>query len=138
MATVNVIKNTPNQAVVKILGPGSATVDLASLTASYQLFDRGNTKVTINSIYLSANGFVTIARNSTTIVKLSEATENWLFSQGSGFVLDEQSNANIAVNFQGTGTDGTVLLALSKVQGYSPNTQTSIGYDGVQQFISRN
>lgn len=135
MATSKVIKNTPLQAAVKILGPGAVTIDLESLRTSVQDFDRGNCAVNINTIYFSANGFVTIARNSNTILKLSQETDDWMLSQASGFVIDEDNDSNITVTFTGS-ADGTIILGLSKVAGYSPNVL--LGADGVQPFSSGN
>lgn len=134
MATIKVIKNVPLQTVVKVLGPGTATIDLRDLKTSTQDFDRGNAKVNINTIYYTANGFITYSRNSNVILK-TEGSDNWFFSAASGIVLDEDNNANITVTFN-NGADGSVILALSKISGYNPNV--ALGADGVQEFISGN
>lgn len=133
MATTKVIKNVPLQTVVKILGPGSATIDLEDLKTSTQDFDRGNAKVNINTIYYTANGFITYTRNSNVILK-TEGSDNWFFSAASGIVLDEENGSNITVTFNNS--DGSVILALSKIAGYSPNV--ALGAAGVQEFISGN
>jgi hypothetical protein len=134
MATSKIIKNVPLLTVVKVLGPGTTTIDLRDLKTSTQDFDRGNVKVNINTIYYTANGFITYSRNSNVILK-TEGSDNWFFSAASGIVLDEDNNANITVTFN-NGSDGSVILALSKVAGYSPNV--ALGADGVQEFISGN
>jgi len=134
MATSKNIKNVPLQTVVKVLGPGTATIDLASLKTPTQDFDRGNAKVNINTIYWSTNTLVTLSRNSNTILKLDAASENWVLNAASGFVIDEDNNANITLSFNGG--DGTIILGLSKVSGYNPNV--ALGAAGVQEFISGN
>jgi hypothetical protein len=135
MATSRIIKNTPLQAAVKILGPGSVTIDLQDLKTAVQDFDRGNCVVNINTIYFSANGFVNITRNSNIILKLSQETDDWMLSQASGLVIDDENGSNITVTFTGS-ADGTIILGLSKVAGYSPNV--ALGADGVQPFTSGN
>lgn len=134
MATIKIIKSVPLQSVVKILGPGTATIDLRDLKTSTQDFDRGNVKVNINTIYYTANGFITYARNSNVILK-TEGSDNWPFSASSGIVLDEDNNANIVITFENN-SDGSVILALSKISGYTPNV--ALGADGVQPFTSGN
>lgn len=135
MATSKIVKNVPLQAFVKIIGPGSATLDLADLRTPVQEFDRSNAKVNINTIYFSANGFVHVFRNSNLILKLSQETDDWMLSQASGLVLDEDNGANITVTFTG-GADGTLIIGLSKVAGYNPSV--ALGAQGVQPFTSGN
>jgi hypothetical protein len=117
------------QAVVKFLGPGSATLDLASLANLNQsanvAFDRANSKVSIQAMWSSANGFVTVSRGSNTILKVSDGPMNWDFAQSMGVVDDDSTNANITVSFA---NDGTVIMSLSKPAGYIyPNTQNTPG-----------
>lgn len=134
MATSKVIKNVPLHSVVKILGPGTATIDLSTLKTSVQDFDRGNARVNISSMYFSSNSALTVSRNSNTILKLSADSENWIFNAASGFVLDEDNDSNVTVTFMGG--DGTVIIGLSKIAGYTPNV--ALGADGVQPFTSGN
>jgi hypothetical protein len=129
MATVRIIKNVRQQAVVKFLGPGSATLDLASLANLNQSanvsFDRANSKVSIQAMWSSANGFVTVSRGSNTILKVSDGPMNWDFAQSMGVVDDDSKNANFTVSFV---NDGTVIMSLSKPAGYNyPNTQNTPG-----------
>jgi hypothetical protein len=129
MATVSILKTIPQQAVVKVLGSGSATIDLENLKTSNQTFDRGNVRVHINSIAFSVTGTTIITRNSANIFKLTEGQHTFEFSQqgsGTGFVLTEEANANIVVNFGSN--DGSVVMTLSKLSGYVDPDQ--------QRFVS--
>lgn len=130
MATVNVLKKTPQHAVVSILGTGSGTVSLNDLATSYEIVDRPNVKVNINTAMFSVTGTTTISRNGTNVLVLTDGQETFKFSAEVGFSIDTENNANIVVN-KGA-ADGTVILGLSKVAGYVPNVLTSIGYDITQ------
>lgn len=134
MATSVVLKKVPQQAVVKILGPGTVTVDLADLATATQNFDRPNVSVNISSIMFTISGTAVVQRNGSNVYKLTDGQDNHQFAQFIGCVLNEGSNANITVNFLGS-ADGSLVMGLSKVAGYPANVQT---YDGVQNFVSRN
>lgn len=135
MATVNILKKTQQHAVVAVLGTGSDTISLADLAAPYEVVDRPNVKVNINTVMFSVTGTTTIARNGSNVLVLTDGQETFKFSAEVGFTIDTQNNANIVVN-KGT-ADGTVILGLSKVAGYSPNVLTTIGYDITQETSLR-
>lgn len=134
MATSVVLKKVPQQAVVKVLGPGSVTIDLAELTTNTQIFDRPNVQVNINSIMFTTTGITLVQRNNSNVYKLTDGQDNHQFSQFIGCVLSEGSNSNITVNFLGS-ADGSLIMGLSKISGYQANVLTN---DGVQPFVSRN
>ena len=134
MATSTVLKKVPQQAVVKILGPGSVTIDLSELTTSTQIFDRANAQVNISSLMFTTTGTVVVQRNNANVYKLTDGQDNHQFSQFVGCSLSEGNGSNIIVNFLGS-ADGSIIMGLSKVSGYLANTLT---YDGVQNFVSGN
>ena len=129
MATNTVLKTVPQQAVVRVLGPGTTTINLADLKTAQQTFDGPNARVNLNSIAFSVTGTVLLQRNGANVFKLTDGQETFQFAQMGGYVIDEGSNANILVNFLGT-ADGTVVLGLSKLDGYIDPNQ--------QRFVSRN
>lgn len=130
--TVTTIKKTRNQAVVKFVsvGGGQGNVSLADLKTSDQTVDFPNSdaKVTITGMFNSIDGITTINRGGNVILNLAASQQDkWDFSQAWGFVLDEQSNANINVAFS---ANGTVILTLHKTQGYQlPNYQLLKDYE---------
>lgn len=135
MATVNILKRTQQHAVVSVVGTGSGTVSLNDLAAPYEIIDRPNARVNINTVMFSVSGTTNIARNSTNVLVLTDGQETFKFSAEIGFSLDTENNANIVVS-KGA-ADGTVILGLSKVAGYSPNVLTTIGYDITQETSLR-
>lgn len=129
MATSTVLKTVPQQAVVRVLGPGSVNINLADLKTAQQTFDGPNAKVNLNSIAFSVTGTVVIQRNGANVFKLTDGQETFQFAQMGGYVIDDNSNANVVVNFLGT-ADGTVVMGLSKLGGYIDPDQ--------QRFVSGN
>jgi hypothetical protein len=129
MATSTVLKTVPQQAVVRVLGPGSVTINLADLKTAQQTFDSPNAKVNLNSIAFSVSGTVVIQRNGANVFKLTDGQETFQFAQMGGYVIDDNSNANVVVNFLGT-ADGTVVMGLSKLDGFIDPDQ--------QRFVSGN
>ena len=79
-------------------------------------------------MFNSIDGITTINRGGNVILNLAASQQDkWDFSQAWGFVLDEQSNANINVAFS---ANGTVILTLHKTQGYQlPNYQLLKDYE---------
>lgn len=134
MATSVVLKKVPQQAVVKILGPGTVTIDLADLATATQNFDRANAAVNINSLMFTSTGTVVIQRNNANVYKMTDGQDNHQFSQFVGCSLAEGNGSNVVVTFLGS-ADGSIIMGLSKVAGYPANVQT---YDGVQNFVSGN
>lgn len=129
MATSTVLKTVPQQAVVRVMGPGTVTINLADLKSSQQTFDAANTRVMLTSITFSVTGTVVVQRAGANVFKLTDGQETFQFAQMGGYVIDDNSNANVVVNFLGT-ADGTVVMGFSKLSGYIDPDQ--------QRFISGN
>lgn len=122
-----VLKKTPQTAVVKLVGAGTATIDLdADLKTSKETFlGYANANVNIAGICWSLGGsdFLALSRNSSnTMVVYSN--DNWTFNQQYGFTDTSNNTSNIVVTFSGFG--GTAFLTLSKTAGYSIPDQQSL------------
>lgn len=128
--TTTIVKKVPRQAVVKFvsIGGGSANVDLANLAVSGETFDRANSSVTITGLFNTLASNATIVRNGANVLYLAASQQDkWDFTQSWGFVLDEQANANVTVNFVG---DGSIILLMNKSAGYAlPDLQTKKDYE---------
>lgn len=123
--TKTILKKQRQQAVVELVGDGTASIDLnADLTLSDETFKGyANCNVNINSAVFSVpDGNVTlITRNSSNIL-LIYGNDNWAFSQQFGYVLNQNNTSNISVTIPSPG--GTVILGLTKAAGYQePNQQ---------------
>lgn len=119
--TKTVLKKVRQQAIVKLVGDGTANVDPHDVILSDETYGGvGNTRMNFNSI-LFTNGSsttpITVARNGTTVMQLF-GNDNWSFSQMMGFVDNTTNNANIAITIPSPG--GTVFLGLTKVEGFEP------------------
>ena len=124
--TKTVLKKTPQTAVVKLVGSGTATIDLDVdlKTADESFLGYANANVNVAGILWSLGGTdsLTIARNSTTTMVLY-GNDNWTLNQQWGFTDTANNQANIACTLSGSG--GTAFVTLSKTQGYTlPNQQT--------------
>lgn len=123
--TKTILKKTPQTAVVKLVGSGTATIDLDVdlKTADESFLGYANANVNIAGMLWTLGGTdsLTIARNSTTTMVLY-GNDNWTLNQQWGFTDTSNNTANIACTLSGSG--GTAYLTLSKTQGYSlPNQQ---------------
>lgn len=122
--TQNIVKLSRQQAVVKFVsqGGGQSNINLADFKKSDETYDPANVtpRVTITGIFNDLDGQATITRNSNVILMLCAGqSDKWDFSQAFGFVLDDQSNANVNVNFT---ANGTIIVMFSKAYGYvTPN-----------------
>lgn len=130
--TKTVIKKVRQQAIIKLVGDGTATIDSnADIAASDETFEGyANCNVNINSIFFtngSSTTPITINRNSAVVLQLF-GNDNWSFAQMSGFVLTENNSSNISVTIPSPG--GTVFIGVSKVKGYREPDQ--------QRFVSGN
>lgn len=125
--TARVIKKVKQQAVVRFLseGGGSANVTFANLAVAGETVDNANVSVAITGVLNSLSGLATIKRNGANVLILSASQQDkWDFAQAWGFVMDDNANAEIQVNFSG---DGSIILLLSKKRGFnSPNDQANI------------
>lgn len=128
--TKTILKKVRQQAIVKLVGDGTANVDLiADLKLSDETVSNpANVKVNINSIYFNSDtGPIVIKRNNSNVLVLFSG-DNWLFSQASGFTDTSNSSANVVVTIPASG--GTVILGLTKENGFNEPDQ--------QGFVSGN
>ncbi len=137
MAEAVVLKKTRRQAVVKATGTGTFHANLVSLLVNVnanstatvqQTFNAPIAECTINDIIFTVNGTATVTRGGTTVLTLTEGQSDFEFSQKYGFVLNEQANANIQINF-GSNT-GTIIIGLTKGPGFEePDLQILQDYE---------
>jgi hypothetical protein len=117
------LKKVRQQAVVRLVGDGTSNLDLADIALDDETFDRSNSRVTINSIVFS-NGStsapITVTRNSNLLMQLFD-TDQWMMSMMHGVVEDQDANANISITIPSPG--GTVIIGLTKAEGYTPPSQ---------------
>ena len=128
--TKTILKKVRQQAVVKLVGDGTANVDLiADLKLSDEtVSNASNVKVNINSIYFNADtGPILVKRNNSNVMVLF-GSDNWFFSQSSGFTDTSNNSANVVVTLPASG--GTVILGLTKEAGFAEPEQ--------QGFVSGN
>lgn len=126
--TKTVLKKVRQQAIVKLVGDGTATIDInADLKLADETFKGyANANVNINSIMWSVpdTAPTLIQRNSSNVLILV-GNDNWSFTQMLGFSDSSNNTANISVTIPGSG--GTVILGLTKAEGFAPpNDQFAI------------
>ncbi len=126
--TKTVLKKVRQQAIVKLVGDGTATIDInADLKLADETFKGyANANVNINSIVWSVpdTAPTLIQRNSSNVLILV-GNDNWSFTQMLGFSDSSNNTANISVTIPGAG--GTVILGLTKAEGFAPpNDQFAI------------
>jgi len=123
--TKTILKRVRQQAIVKLVGDGSATIDLnADLKLADETFKGyANANVNINSIMWSVpDSAPTLVQRNNSNVMILVGNDNWSMTQMLGFSEISNNTANITVTIPGFG--GTVYLGLTKADGYTlPNDQ---------------
>jgi hypothetical protein len=135
MATVTVLKKTPSQVIASFVGTGAGTLNLADMATDYEILDAPNARVNINTVAFSVSGTTTINRGATTVFTLTEGQETFKLAAEIGCSIATGNSSNVIVD-KGA-ADGTVILSLSKVAGFSPNVQTALGFDITQETSLR-
>jgi hypothetical protein len=128
--TKTILKKVRQQAVVKFVGDGTANVDLiADLKLSDETpLDPANIRVNINSLYFNTeSGPISIKRDTSNVYVLY-GSDNWFFTQQTGFSDTSNNSANVVVTIPAPG--GTVILGLTKERGFVEPDQ--------QNFVSGN
>lgn len=140
--TKSILKNTKRQAVVKLTGTGTATVDIFELKyvgantlaygSSIRLHDQtvspANVELMITDLMYDVSTTSNITRNSNVIWTMNSGAATFGFANDIGVVLNQDANANVVVNIGGT-ANGTVLIGFTKGAGYNdPDLQ------GLQDF----
>lgn len=122
-------KITRTQAVVKITGTGSTTIDTAELAYHDQTVDRDNVSLTITGIVYNVGSAANVVRNSNVVFSMASSTyDEYQFSQSGGYSLNEEANANVIVNLGAN--ESSVVLQFSKEAGYiDPNRQILQPYE---------
>lgn len=118
-----VLKNVNQQAVVKLVGDGTATITSLDIATATQTVDQPNVQITVTGAVWSTAGSlpIVVSRNGTTTLLLS-GNDNWSFTQMFGFADTSNVNSNISV---GLPANSTIILHLSKPAGFvSPSQQT--------------
>lgn len=121
-----ILKKVRQQAVVRFVGDGNANIDLADLALADEEFDRGNSRVTINTVFYSngsSSAPIAISRSGNVLLQLFD-TDQWAMSAMHGVVEDTHADANINVVIPSPG--GTVILGLTKAEGYTPPDQQTL------------
>jgi hypothetical protein len=126
--TKTILKKVRQQAIIKLVGDGTATVDInADLKLADETFKGyANANVNINSIMWSVPDTApTLIQRNTSNVLILVGNDNWSFTQMLGFSDSSNNTANISVTIPGSG--GTVILGLTKAEGFAPpNDQFAI------------
>ena len=129
MAVVKtILKNTAQEAVVKIAGTAAAaTIDLQTdiLNAS-QALDGATQTVNIVGVQWVGlpNATITISRNSVSILTLPGGGADYMeFAAGNGFVDTIENTSDISVTI--AGAEAQCYLILRKVGGYAPKIETA-------------
>lgn len=121
-----ILKKVRQQAVIRFVGNGNANVDLADIALDDEDFDRGNSRVTITTVFFS-NGSSTdpiaVSREGNVLLQLFD-TDQWALSAMHGVVEDTHASSNINVVIPAPG--GTVVLGLTKAEGYTPPSQQAL------------
>lgn len=124
--TATVLKNTNQEAIIKIAGSTAAsTIDLqTTIVAATQEIIAGSDQV-VNLVSLAYTGLtgstITISRNSTNIITvLSEGSDVLDFS-GMGFVDTIENTKDIVVTI--AGAEAQCYLTLRKVSGYATKVE---------------
>jgi hypothetical protein len=120
-----VLKNTNQEAVVKITGVGTETIDLQTdILAATQALDGETQSVNIIGIQFTglATSTITIVRGGTTVTSLS-AEGNEYVEFGAGYSETTSNTADIVVTI-GT-ANAQAYITLRKVGGYATKVETA-------------
>lgn len=118
--TKTILKKVRQQAVIQLVGDGTANIDLnADLCLADETFKGyANANVNINAVTFSTNETapIIISRGGANVLILY-GNDNWYFAQNQGFVLTQNNTSNITVTIPSA--TGTVILGLTKAAGYA-------------------
>jgi hypothetical protein len=131
--TKNILKKTKRQAVVKLVGTGTATISIYELAyvgantlatgSSIRLHDQSvtpaNVQLTITDLFYDVSTTANIVRNGNVIWAMNPGQGTYNFTQEIGVSLDRDANANVIVNLGTSGADSSVLIGFTKGTGYN-------------------
>ena len=120
--SIAVIKNTHQEAVIKVWGGAATTevIDISTLIAAGQALDGATQTVNITGVTWTgaADGVATITRNSETIMTLQANAAGMIYFEGQSMPPEgRQAASDISVAI--TGAAAEVWLKLRKVSGYA-------------------
>jgi hypothetical protein len=110
-----IMKMTQTEAVVKINGTGTETINLSTDLLSTSQVLQGDLKVGLTFLQWTTGGNISITRGGVEIYKLFTNTGNFDMGGNGGFADYTQSDENIVVSITG---DGVIFLTLRKAGGY--------------------
>lgn len=110
-----ILKLTETEAVVKISGTGTETINLSTDLLSSTQALQGTLKVGVTFLQWTTGESITLTRNSVVVMKLFTNTGEFDLGGNGGFADYTQSDQNIAVTIAG---DGVIFLTLRKAGGY--------------------
>lgn len=123
--TKTVIKNTHNEAVVKVAGTAAgATITLATdILSSNQVVDGATQTVNLVGVHVTGllGSSITIARNSVNILTAAGENGGYFDFKQQGFVDNIQNTRDIVVTI--AGAEAQAYLVLHKVGGYAPTIE---------------
>lgn len=121
--TTTILKKVRQQATVKMIGSGTATITYADLKMADDTIDAANIQMNITGMLWSTPGTnpIVITRNSTDVMYLN-GIDNWSMSQAFGISDTSNNSANISVTLP---ANSMLYLSISKPAGFiEPNQQT--------------
>ena len=120
--TTTILKKVRQQATVKMIGSGTATITYADLKMADDTIDAANIQMNITGMLWSTPGTnpIVITRNSTDVMYLN-GIDNWSMSQAFGISDTSNNSANISVTLP---ANSMIYLTISKPAGFiEPNQQ---------------
>jgi urease gamma subunit len=120
-----ILKNTNQEAIVKISGIGAETIDLQTdILAATQALDGATQTVNIVTVEYTglATSTVTITRNGTTVTSLLSEGHD-VVAMGAGWSETTENTSDITVTV-GT-ANAQCYLTLRKVSGYASKVETA-------------
>lgn len=120
--TTTILKKVRQQATVKMIGSGTATITYADLKMADDTIDAANIQMNITGMLWSTPGVtpIVITRNSTDVMYLN-GIDNWSMSQAFGISDTSNNSANISVTLP---ANSMIYLTISKPAGFiEPNQQ---------------
>lgn len=117
-----IIRQTHQEAVVKVWGPASTTevIDISTLLATGQALDGSTQAVNIVGLTWTGatDGLITITRNSVVITNLQANAAGMLYFEGQSMPPESTQNTqDISVAI--TGAAAEVWIKLRKISGYA-------------------
>lgn len=120
--TTTILKKVRQQATVKMIGSGTATITYADLKMADDTIDAANIQMNITGMLWSTPGTspIIITRNGSDVMFLN-AVDNWSMSQTFGISDTSNNSANISVTLP---ANSMIYLTISKPAGFiEPNQQ---------------